>query len=134
MNLCPVRSRPGRALFGPLGAVGDATDCDDGDADINPSASEVCNGYDDDCDELIDVRRVSHHNGARQIQPASVSCRAAMPAGCAQAAGTSTSTVADRRSPQPSPFGSSSAYSGVSSSRSTSTPSCRTTSSTVGGA
>ncbi len=43
------------ASCGPLpGSVGDATDCDDGDADINPSADEVCNGFDDDCDELID--------------------------------------------------------------------------------
>ena len=31
-----------------------AGDCDDGDADINPVASERCNGLDDDCDSLID--------------------------------------------------------------------------------
>ena len=29
-------------------------DCDDGDAAINPSASEVCNGLDDNCDGLRD--------------------------------------------------------------------------------
>ncbi|MCB9744752.1 MAG: VCBS repeat-containing protein [Alphaproteobacteria bacterium] len=29
-------------------------DCDDTDAAVNPAASEVCNGYDDDCDGDID--------------------------------------------------------------------------------
>ena len=31
-----------------------AGDCDDGDATINPSAIEDCNGYDDDCDGVAD--------------------------------------------------------------------------------
>jgi hypothetical protein len=34
----------------PSGYTDDATDCDDGDPDINPGASEACNGLDDDCD------------------------------------------------------------------------------------
>lgn len=38
----------------PSGAVTDATDCDDTTATINPAATEVCNGVDDDCDSLID--------------------------------------------------------------------------------
>ena len=38
----------------PSGYVGDDTDCDDADADINPAATEVCNGYDDDCDDVAD--------------------------------------------------------------------------------
>ena len=38
----------------PSGHVADGTDCDDGDAAINPAASETCNGYDDDCDGLVD--------------------------------------------------------------------------------
>ena len=30
-------------------------ECDDANGAINPSASEVCNGFDDDCDVLVDV-------------------------------------------------------------------------------
>ena len=36
------------------GYVADATDCDDGDAAVNPDADEVCNELDDDCDGLVD--------------------------------------------------------------------------------
>jgi large repetitive protein len=36
------------------GWVADATDCDDSRPDVNPAASEVCNGIDDDCDTLVD--------------------------------------------------------------------------------
>ncbi len=38
----------------PSGAVSDATDCDDSDADVNPGETEICNGVDDDCDGLVD--------------------------------------------------------------------------------
>lgn len=38
----------------PLGWLDDASDCDDTDAEISPSAAEYCNGSDDDCDMLID--------------------------------------------------------------------------------
>ena len=34
--------------------VDDTSDCDDTDAAVNPSADEVCNGIDDDCDSLVD--------------------------------------------------------------------------------
>jgi alpha-tubulin suppressor-like RCC1 family protein len=29
-------------------------DCDDGDSDVNPGEDELCNGIDDDCDDVID--------------------------------------------------------------------------------
>lgn len=38
----------------PAGSLSTSTDCNDGDAAVNPAASEVCNGYDDDCDGLVD--------------------------------------------------------------------------------
>ena len=37
-----------------VGWVENALDCDDSRSDIRPDASEACNGYDDDCDGLID--------------------------------------------------------------------------------
>jgi hypothetical protein len=36
------------------GWVADDTDCDDGQASINPGADEYCNGDDDDCDTFVD--------------------------------------------------------------------------------
>ncbi len=38
----------------PTGAVEQAGDCDDGDPGIFPGAVELCDGFDNDCDELID--------------------------------------------------------------------------------
>ncbi len=45
---------PSAACSAPSGSVGDASDCDDSDADINPGALELCNGVDDDCDGSTD--------------------------------------------------------------------------------
>jgi predicted RNA-binding Zn-ribbon protein involved in translation (DUF1610 family) len=39
----------------PAGAVDDATDCDDADAEINPAATEICDGVDNDCDGTADL-------------------------------------------------------------------------------
>ncbi len=39
----------------PSGHIADSSDCDDGDAAVNPGATEVCNGVDDDCDGTVDV-------------------------------------------------------------------------------
>ncbi len=38
----------------PTGTVEDGTDCDDGDAAVNPDAQEVCDEIDNDCDDLVD--------------------------------------------------------------------------------
>jgi len=38
----------------PSGYTADASDCDDSDGLINPAASELCNGADDDCDGDVD--------------------------------------------------------------------------------
>jgi hypothetical protein len=43
-----------RACEAPTGFVADATDCDDDDSAVHPSADELCNGVDDDCDGDID--------------------------------------------------------------------------------
>jgi hypothetical protein len=42
------------ACSAPAGYGSDDTDCDDGDADENPAADEVCDGDDDDCDGTAD--------------------------------------------------------------------------------
>ncbi len=42
------------ACLAPFGYVADATDCDDLDGGVHPSATEVCDGRDNDCDGLID--------------------------------------------------------------------------------
>jgi large repetitive protein len=38
----------------PAGYATSSTDCDDTDFDVNPTADELCNGIDDDCDSDID--------------------------------------------------------------------------------
>jgi hypothetical protein len=43
-------SAPAQACTQPSGTETDDTDCDDTDSAVNPAASEICNGIDDDCD------------------------------------------------------------------------------------
>jgi hypothetical protein len=47
-------SLPVAACVVPAGAVANALDCDDGRRLVNPAASEICNGLDDDCDANVD--------------------------------------------------------------------------------
>ncbi len=42
------------ACDAPTGYLADSSDCDDARSDINPAATEACNGWDDDCDGTID--------------------------------------------------------------------------------
>jgi len=42
------------ACEAPTGFIADATDCDDNDSAVSPSADEVCNGSDDNCDGTVD--------------------------------------------------------------------------------
>ncbi|MEC7983936.1 MAG: MopE-related protein, partial [Myxococcota bacterium] len=43
-----------RACDQPDGYFVDSTDCDDANAFVNPSAQEICNGIDDDCNDQVD--------------------------------------------------------------------------------
>jgi hypothetical protein len=42
------------ACEAPEGFAAEVTDCDDLDAAVNPDGAEVCDGVDNDCDELVD--------------------------------------------------------------------------------
>jgi predicted outer membrane repeat protein len=73
----------------PAGAVLDDGDCDDGHAWAHPGADEYCNGYDDDCDGVVDNAAVDEldwyadADGDGYGDPSSVVATA-----CSQPAGT----------------------------------------------
>ncbi|MCB9742319.1 MAG: putative metal-binding motif-containing protein [Alphaproteobacteria bacterium] len=47
-------NNPQRACEQPEGTLEDGSDCDDDDGAVNPEGWEWCDGYDDDCDGLVD--------------------------------------------------------------------------------
>ena len=49
-----VADKTVEACVAPTGYIGNDDDCDDSAADVNPGESEVCDGKDNDCDELAD--------------------------------------------------------------------------------
>lgn len=49
------RSEPTQDCEVPLGYIDNATDCDDTVEAVNPAAIEICNGVDDNCDDITDV-------------------------------------------------------------------------------
>jgi len=50
----PTNSIDTTACTPPTGYLTDNTDCNDANAAINPAASEICNGIDDNCNAIID--------------------------------------------------------------------------------
>jgi hypothetical protein len=77
----------------PLGYVTKAGDCDDADKQVNPAATEVCNGIDDDCDGQLDEagQKVWYHDADGDgwgVDDAGKNVQAcAAPAGYAEKAG-----------------------------------------------
>jgi hypothetical protein len=60
----------GTALFAcgaPSGYVSNASDCDDGSAQVRPGGIEICDGRDDDCDGQIDESAINPRTWYRDV-------------------------------------------------------------------
>ena len=82
---------PAASMMGctpPAGTVADATDCDDGEAGVNPAAMEVCDGVDQDCDGAVDEGAVDAGTWYADVDGDGWGDAGAAVAACAQPTGT----------------------------------------------
>jgi hypothetical protein len=77
----------------PAGYVANANDCDDTDANVNPGATEICNGIDDNCDGNIDEGCVTYYRDADTVIPETLPQRPASRPGMWQTPATATMTI-----------------------------------------
>jgi hypothetical protein len=74
----------------PAGYVTNSTDCDDTNGAVNPGATEICNGIDDDCDGNIDEGCVTYYQDSDSDgygNPAVSQVATSQPAGYVTASG-----------------------------------------------
>jgi hypothetical protein len=65
----------------------DHSDCDDGDAAVNPAAAEICDGIDNNCDEVIDTDAVDQTTWYRDADDDAYGDANASQSSCDQAEG-----------------------------------------------
>ena len=71
----------------PSGYTNNADDCDDGEAAVNPAATEVCNAIDDDCDGNIDDTATDRSTWYADVDGDSYGDAASTTLSCTQPAG-----------------------------------------------
>ena len=88
----------------PAGWTEDATDCDDADAAVSPSGTEVCDGVDQDCDDAVDDDPIDGRTYYTDADGDGYGDPDAAVAACAPLAGTvSDATDCDDADPAVSP-------------------------------